>query len=243
MPPLTDALLSMAILLIAAFVQGFFGFGFGIVAMSGLTLTQDLVHASGVVNITGIVLVAWMTFQLRSHILRKLALRILPAIVLGVFLGIAALQHMDRASMVSILGVTIVAIAAWNLVQPNLRSRESAWLDNLVGLLGGLLSGAFNTGGPPLIIHIYRRPENPLVLKATVQSLFLAMGLSRLPLAASRGLLSGSIWAEAALMIPAVVVGVAIGVALAERTHPDRFRRACWIGLGLLGIGLLTIGR
>jgi uncharacterized membrane protein YfcA len=239
MPPLDDALLSLAILLVAALVQGFFGFGFGILAMACLTLTQDLIHASGIVNITAVVVMLWLTFQLRHHILRGLTLRMLAPLLLGVFLGVLALGRFDRDLMVSILGATIVIVALWNLLQPRLRSRESVWLDATMALLGGLLSGALNAGGPPLIIHLYRRPESPEVIKATLQSLMLATAVSRLPIAAAHGLLSGPIWAEAALMIPFVMVGVAAGIALARRIPPERFRRACWVALGLLGIGLL----
>jgi uncharacterized membrane protein YfcA len=238
---LADAVSKLAILLVAALIQGFFGFGFGIVAMSGLTLTHDLVHAAGVVNITGVVGVSWMTFQLRRHILRRLALRMLPPVLVGVLVGVSALRHIDRDLMVSILGASVLVISVWNLARPRLRPSESPWLDGTAALLGGLLGGAFNTGGPPLIIHVYRRPENPEALKATILCLFLAMSLARLPVAAAQGLFDESIWADAALAAPAVLVGTAIGIALARRIPPERFRRACWICLGLLGIGLLVM--
>jgi uncharacterized membrane protein YfcA len=240
MLPLADAIPSLAILLAAALIQGFFGFGFGIVAMSGLTLTQDLVHAAGVVNITGILSISWVAFQLRQHLLRRLALRMLPPMLVGVLVGVTALRHIERDLMVSILGVSVLGISVWNLARPHLRPNESPRLDRAVALLGGLLGGAFNTGGPPIIIHLYRRPENPEALKATILWLFLAISLSRLPMAAAQGLIDESIWADAALAAPAVVAGVVIGVALARRIHPDRFRRACWIALGLLGIVLLV---
>jgi uncharacterized membrane protein YfcA len=242
MPPLADAAFNQAILLMAALVQGFFGFGYGIAAMSGLAFSQDLVHAAGVVNITGVVIMGRTVFRLRRHILRTLVLRILPAALVGVALGVTALRNIQAELMISILGVSIVVVSAWNLVKPRLRSRESPWLDSAVGVLGGLLCGAFNTGGPPLIIHIYRRPEHPEVLKATLQSIFLAMSLSRLPMAAAQGLLTGPIWVEAALMAPGAIVGVVVGTALARRIPPDRFRSACWVALGLLGVSLLLAG-
>jgi hypothetical protein len=185
---------------------------------------------------------AWLTYGLRRHILRGLALRMLAPMLLGVFFGVIALGRVERDLMVSILGATIVIVAVWNLLQPRLRSRESPGLDAVMALLGGLLSGAFNTGGPPLIIHLYRRPESPEVIKATLQSLLLIMIVSRLPLAAAHGLLSARIWAEAALSLPFVLAGVGAGLALARRVSPERFRRACWVALGLLGVGLLIGG-
>jgi uncharacterized membrane protein YfcA len=237
---LADAISSVAILLAAALIQGFFGFGFGIVAMAGLTLTQDLVHAAGVVNITGILSIGWLAFQLRRHVLRRLALRMLPLLLVGVLVGVTALRHVERDLMVSILGVSVLVISVWNLARPHLATSESPRLDGAVALLGGLLGGAFNTGGPPIIIHLYRRPENPEALKATILWLFLAISLSRLPVAAAQGLIDESIWLEAALAAPAVVVGATIGIVLARRIQPDRFRRACWIALGLLGVVLLV---
>jgi uncharacterized membrane protein YfcA len=240
MPPLVDAITGLAILLAASLIQGFFGFGFGIVAMSGLTLTQDLVHAAGVVNITGILSIGWIAFQLRRHVLWRLALRMLPPLLLGVLVGVTALRHLDRQLMISLLGASVLAISLWNLVRPRLAPVESPRLDRTVALLGGLLGGAFNTGGPPIIIHLYRRPEHPEALKATILWLFLAISLSRLPVAAAQGLIDESIWTEAALAAPAVVGGAAAGVVLARRIQPDRFRRACWIALGLLGVVLLV---
>jgi uncharacterized membrane protein YfcA len=240
MLPLADAIPDLAILLAAALLQGFFGFGFGIVAVSGLTLTQDLVHATGVVNITGILLTSWIAFQLRRRLLRRLTLRMLPPALVGVLVGVTALQQIERDLMVSILGGSILVISMWNLARPRLSGSQSPLLDGAMALLGGLLGGAFNTGGPPLIVHLYRRPEDPEALKATLQTLLLAMGLARLPMAAAQGLLDESIWIDAATMAPAAVAGVVLGIALARRIPPERFRRACWVGLGLLGIGLLV---
>jgi uncharacterized membrane protein YfcA len=242
MPPVADTIFNLIILLMAALIQGFFGFGYGIAAMSGLAFTQDLIHAAGVVNITGVLIMGRTVFRLRRHILRTLVLRMLPAALVGVVLGVTALRHMDGDLMISILGLSIVVVSAWNLVKPRLRSWESPWLDRTVAVLGGLLCGAFNTGGPPFIIHIYRRPEDPEVLRATIQSIFLAMGLSRLPISAAQGLLTGPVWLEAAVLAPGAIVGIILGTALARRVPADRFRRACWIALGLLGVALLAAG-
>ena len=148
MPPLDDALLSLAILLVAALVQGFFGFGFGILAMGGLTLSQDLIHASGLVNITAVVVMVWLTFQLRHHILRRLTFRMLAPVLLGVFLGVIALGRVERDLMVSILGATIVARHAGEMIS-----------EITLAMVAGLgLAKVFE------VIHPY--PTQAMVLKA-----------------------------------------------------------------------------
>ncbi|MDX1648839.1 MAG: sulfite exporter TauE/SafE family protein [Myxococcota bacterium] len=233
------AALLVAILAVAAVVQGFLGFGFGIVAMSGLTLSHDLLHAAGVVNLAGILVSSTVLWRLRAHVLWRPALRMLPAIVVGVAVGVTALRALDREVMVRVLGATIVVISGWNLWTPRLRRDESARADVALGLLGGLLAGAFNTGGPPLVAHLYRRPDPPDAVKATIQVLFLSMSTLRAPMAAAQGLLSGAMLRDALLAAVFVVAGILLGIRLAQRLHPDHARRAAWLGLGALGLALL----
>ena len=242
MPEPLALALAAAILGIAAVTQGFFGFGFGIIAMTGLTLSADVVHAAGVVNVTGIALTSSLVLRLRRGVLWPLMARVVPPLLVGVAVGVLALGALDRGVLVRLLGVTVVGIAIWNLVSPRLQQRESRAQDLAAGLLAGLLGGAFNTGGPPLVAHLYRRGEAPESLKATVQALFLTMGASRLPIAASQGLMSGAVWRDALLAVPVVVAGSYAGLALARRLPAERFRRACWVGLGGLGAALLVIG-
>lgn len=242
MPEPQALVVAASILALAALTQGFFGFGFGIIAMTGLTLSHDLVHAAGVVNLTGIALTGSLVWQLRRGVLWPVMRRVAPALLLGVLVGVTALRTLDREILVRALGLTIVAIAAWNLLSPRLRRGESRVQDVATGLLAGLLGGAFNTGGPPLVAHLYRRDEAPESLKATVQALFLTIGASRLPLAAGQGLMTAAVWRDAALALPFVVAGSYAGLALARRVPAERFRRACWIALGSLGVALLATG-
>lgn len=236
---MADALGVALFLFVASLVQGFLGFGFGIVAMTGLTMSHDLLHASGVVNLGGLALTSAALVTLRAHVMWGTALRIVPGILVGVLLGVAALKSLDREIMVRALGATVIAISAWNLLAPSLKMRESALRDGIVGLLGGLLGGAFNTGGPPLIAHLYRRPESPEAIKATIQVLFLTIGAARAPVAASQGLMTGPIWRDSALAIPFILVGLLLGIQLGRRVHADHFRRISWIALGALGLALL----
>jgi uncharacterized membrane protein YfcA len=242
MPEPAGLALAAAILAVAAATQGFFGFGFGIIAMTGLTLSADVVHAAGVVNVTGIALTGSLVLSLRRGVLWPVMARLLPPLLLGVAVGVLALGALDRAVLVRLLGATVVAIAAWNLVSPRLQHTESRAQDLVAGLLAGLLGGAFNTGGPPLVAHLYRRGEAPETLKATVQALFFTIGLSRLPIAASQGLMGASVWRDALLALPLVLAGSYTGLTLARRLPPERFRRAGWIGLGALGVALLVTG-
>ncbi len=239
MPELSDLAATAAIMAIGALSQGFLGFGFAIVAMAGLTLSRDLLHAAGVVNLTGILVAALVLTALRREVLWRPALRMIPGVLVGVVLGVSALGALDRDLMVRTLGVTIVAISLWNLRTPTPQTGEAPIRDGVAGLLGGLLGGAFNTGGPAIVAHLYRRPDSPQAVKATNQLIFLTMGLARLPTATAQGQMTSSIWIEAAIMAPILVTGLLIGIRLGRRVSPAQFRRVSWLALGAMGGALV----
>ena len=239
MPELIDLAAAAAILTAGALIQGFLGFGFAIVAMAGLTLSRDLLHAAGVVNLTGILVAASVLTALRREVLWRPALRMIPGVLVGVVLGVSALGALDRDFMVRTLGVTIIAISLWNLRTPPPQRGEAPIWDGVTGLLGGLLGGAFNTGGPAIVAHLYRRPDPPPAIKATNQLIFLTMGLARLPTATAQGQMTSSIWIEATIIAPLLVAGLLIGIWLGRRVSPAQFRRVSWLALGAMGGALV----
>lgn len=239
MPELANLAADAAILATGALIQGFLGFGFAIVAMAGLTLSRDLLYAAGVVNLTGILVAGSVLTALRREVLWHPARRMIPGVLVGVVLGVSALGALDRDFMVRALGVTIIGISLWNLRTPNLQTGEAPIWDGVTGLLGGLLGGAFNTGGPAIVAHLYRRPDPPQAIKATNQLIFFTMGLARLPTAAAQGQMSSSIWIEAAILAPILVAGLLIGIRLGRRVSAQHFRRVSWLALGAMGGALV----
>ncbi|MGH0033473.1 MAG: TSUP family transporter [Myxococcota bacterium] len=240
--PLPDALWFPAILFAASLAQGFFGFGFGIIAMSALGFGADIVSAAALVNASGLALTAWMVLDLRAHVLWRVYARIAPFLLVGVLCGVTALSRLDGSLMIRVLAVFVIGISLWNVASPHLRVPESRWLDGAVGLLGGLFGGAFNTGGPPIVVYVYGRAEPPDALKATIQVLFVSISLFRLPIAAAQGHLDAEVLGRVVVGVPAVALGAWLGLRLARRVEPQRFRRACWLGLTGLGVALLVVG-
>jgi len=240
-PDAPSYLVYAALMFAAAGTQGFLGFGYGIIVMAWLTLTNDLVHATAVVNLSSLLLVAAVVGRDYRHILWLQLRRIVPAMFVGIAVGLVALGSIERALMVRTLGVVIIAIAAWNLWGPPLRRhRESLPRDMAFGLASGVLSGAFNTGGPPLVIHLYRRPEPPVQLVVTLQAIFVCSGVVRALMATSQGLIGRAAVYDTLWAAPWVVLGALAGRRLGARTDPLRFRRIAWLALGALGVALLA---
>jgi uncharacterized membrane protein YfcA len=208
--------------------------------MGGLAVTVGVVEASGVVNLTGAIQVSWMAWALRQHIRWRYMLRLVPGIVCGLALGLSALKGLDPTHLIRALGVTIVAIALWNLRPLRTHGTGSPAWDFAVGFSSGAIGGAFNTGGPPIVAYLYRRPDPPEALKATVQITFVFFTFTRMAAATAVGLNDGEIVRLAALGTPFVVAGAMTGLALGRRVSAERFRTASWVGLSLLGAWLVV---
>jgi hypothetical protein len=235
------AWLDAAIVLFASFLAGLFGFGFGITATAGLSLTMPLVHAANVVNLASPFVTASLFWQLRAHVAWRSVRRIAPWLALGVVVGVFALARFDGSLLVRVLGAFVIAVSLWNLSARSLHVPESPLGDAVAGGLSGLFGGAFNSGGPPLIAYVYGRPGSPDQLKATLQALFLVSTFARMAIASGQGLMQASVLAEAALATPFAVAGQYFGHALSSRLSGERFRRLAWAGL--LGLGVVLLGR
>jgi uncharacterized membrane protein YfcA len=222
--------------------QGYLGFGFGILAMGSLTLTGDLLNAAGLVNLTACVLTSCQTLILRRSVQWSRVVRSLPWTVVGLAFGLVTLDSLSRDVLVRLLGCTIVLVALWNLRGRPIRGSPSSSADVWSGLAGGVLGGAFNIPGPPLIAHVYRLPYPPDALKGTIQALFVLICFVRLGGAMWRDQITAEmgLWALAGL--PFALAGLTVGLVASRRFSGEHFRRTSWSAFALLGIYLTVVG-
>ena len=230
--------LELAILFLAAAAQGFLGFGFGIIAMGGLSLLQELQHSSALVNVTALVTTGGLALTLRRHADWRLVLRLAPGAAAGIAAGVYLLGALDARPLKLAMGVTIALISAWNLSTLRPGGQAAAWYDAPVSFVSGVFTGLFNMGGPPLIAHIYRRDEPPDMLRGTIQAVLLMSVIFRLLSASVGGMITGSVLHDAATGVVAAVAGATAGLLIGRRVSAERFRRASWTSLGLLGVGI-----
>jgi uncharacterized membrane protein YfcA len=110
------------------------------------------------------------------------------------------------------------------------------------GLASGVLAGLFGTGGPPLILHFRLRGMEKQAFRAALLAVFLVTGLVRFPVYIATGLVRLSTLWSALLVMPACLMGLALGQRLHVGVSQAAFRRATAVALGLLGLLLLARG-
>jgi uncharacterized membrane protein YfcA len=106
-------------------------------------------------------------------------------------------------------------------------------------VVAGLLGGAFNFSGPPVILYAASRPWTKEETHATLQLYFLASNVVIVTGQALSGLTTAPIVLAAAAALPALAAGAVAGWALHRRVGEERFRRLVQLALVAAGVTLL----
>jgi len=241
----------LALLIVAAFLGGFTqgvaGFGFGLVTMAVMPLVLDVREAVPLVSLMGLAVGSLVLARWHRHFSWRLALPILVGGVVGVPLGVAFLANVDERPLTGVLGAVLVAYSIWSLVRErgssapaDLEPRRVApgW-GVLAGALGGVIGGAFNTGGPPLVLYASACRWRQGTFIGVLQGSFLAMTCLQFVLLVKDGLVTVETLAFGSFGIPALALGTFVGGRLSSRLDPRVFRNVVYVLLLVLGTRFL----
>lgn len=223
----------------AMFIQGATGFGSALVTMPFLIQFLGLQVATPLFALVGQSAVIVMLLRYREHWHLRSIWRILAASLAAIPLSIMLAESVDSHLAMVILGLIMIAYALYGLFGPHIPYIKDERWGFVFGFANGLLHGAYNTGGPPLVIYGNARRWNPGEFKGNLQSIFFINGL----LVVATHWLKGNVTPEVlhyyAVMMPGVLVGLFLGFRLDSYIQPETFRRAVLILLIILGVSLV----
>lgn len=228
--------LTTAVIALAGFVQGLTGFGFGMTAMALLPLALSLTEAQAVVTLTSTAACLLMAaVMLRDVPWSRLWLLALGTMA-GVPLGFSLLESLPRTAVTRALGLTLCLMVAFELlVVRRSEFRWPRWLEPLVGVVSGILTGAFNVGGPPLVAYIYSQPWSKEQHVAGLTAIFLGGGLVRVTLLLMHKELPPEAWTSAAWGVPPMLAALLCGNRLLDRIPQRQLRLGVFTVLLILG--------
>jgi uncharacterized protein len=232
-------LLIATVLAFAVFTQTLAGFGGGLVAMAFLPALMGLPLASPLMallaSVAELAIIARYRQAFRFGAVWPLAL----ASAAGVPLGLWLLRGLDEAVLLRLLGVVLSGYALYALLKLRLpRLRHAAW-SYVFGFAAGLLGGAYNTAGPPVVIFGHCRSWPPDEFKSNLQGFFL---FNSVLVIAGHGLahnFTPAVWQQFLLGLPAIALGLAVGMALERRVDAKRFGQIVLWLLLLMGLRLV----
>ena len=239
----TGIILAVAL---AALIQGYAGFGFGIVSMASLALLRvPLVSGAAVVSVVATVMVAALArlSWKDGKVLWRQVLLILAGTSAGVPLGyLFLLKFGDQPVGRFALGIVLVCFCFALLSAQQATVRLPPWLGLPIGGTSGFIGGAFVSGGPPLVLYLYAQAEDPRTMKPTIQVIFLVTCVLRLAAAGVSGVLSRpGVLTTSAVSVPLALAFLATGHFLSRRVSSTRFARTVQVLIGVVGVLLIVL--
>ncbi|MCS6845010.1 MAG: sulfite exporter TauE/SafE family protein [Caldilineales bacterium] len=240
----TPLLLAALAIFISVFTQSTVGFGTAMVGMPLLVSIVGIRVAAPLVALIGLTTEVLLLFILRGHLEVRSIARLVAAAAVGVPLGIWGVRHLSEALVVGLLGVVLVAYALYNLVGLQVPPLAAAKWAYVFGFASGVLGGAYNTSGPPVVIYGTGRRWSPDEFRANLQGFFLVIDAMVVAGHAAAGNLTGEVWQVYLVGLGALAAGMALGLAVGRRIAPETFRKLVLVTLALLGLRLLwaTLG-
>lgn len=241
---LNEILIALAVVAFAGAVHGTFGLGFPMVATPVLALLADVQTAILLTLAPNIAVNLWSMLRggnLGASIGRFWYVAVW--MLAGSAIGTLILVALDPNPFRIVLALVILLY----LMGDRLKQVDWSWIPRYprasgsgAGLIGGLLGGTVNVGGPALMIYFLEVRVSPLVL---VQALNLAFLLGKSTQAVTFGVLGVLTPSLLLLSLPLGVlalVGLRSGMWLRDRFSPDAYRG--WLrGLLWLLAGLLVV--
>ena len=238
----TTIIATGAVVFLASAVQGVSGFGFALVALAILPVFLEMKFAVPLVGVFGWFTSMALGWQLRHDMKAARVLPLLVGGVVGAPIGATFLKEVDAAAAIGALGALLLAYTTWALLGRAPAPREfPRSVATGVGVVAGVLSGAFGTSGPPLVAYTTLTPWSRDQIKATLQAFFVFAGGLTISLYIYMGLLTSDMVQLNLLLTPALLLGVFAGARLARHVDQAAFRRLLLASLWL--VGAIYVGR
>jgi hypothetical protein len=234
-----EVFLLISVVFVAVLTQSISGFGVALVAMAFLPGLLGIQMAVPLVALVALTLEAVLLVRYRLSLNVRAVWPMILASFIGIPIGVWGLQGLDEDLILTVLGIVIAGYALYALFQFRLPDlRHPLWACG-AGFLAGVLGGAYNTSGPPVIVYGDCRRWKPVEFKANLQGFFLLSDLFVVLNHALSDNLSAAVWVNYLWCLPAIAAGIILGLQLDRRVNPAAFRKVVLVLLVLLGVRLV----
>ena len=236
-----QVVLVLLIIFATSVVQSVAGFGSALLAVPLMVVVIDLQSAVIISSFVGTLSNLLQSWQLRRNIDATMTKRFLLSTVIGAPAGLLLFIYANQSALKIVLGISIL-FGVFVLSRGLELQHISSWLDWLMGVLSGVLLMATSTNGPPLVFVLQARKIDPARFRATLNMVFLVSGAFGLVMFGFAGEIVRSDVNMAAVSVPAMIIGVSLGVVIRKYVQQELFKKLVLILLTIGGLSSLFGG-
>jgi uncharacterized membrane protein YfcA len=234
---MTITLTVLVIVFLGVLTQTVSGFGLGLVAMPLLTTAIGLDSARPLVALISVASQVIMLVKLRKSLtmgaVSVMAITGLIGIPIGSYLAEA--PWLSENTLLTALALIVIIYSLYSLFAPTLPElKNDRWL-SAFGFTSGILTGAYNVGGPPVVIYGNARRWTPEQMRSNLQGISLFKTFVLVIDHALRGNFTRLVLTDFTRSFPVMLLAMVVGFFLASRIDVIRFRQLVLILLLIIG--------
>ncbi len=231
-------LLICCVVVFAAVLRAFTGFGFALAAVPSFSLLMTP-SQSVVLSIMLTLAVSLLTLKtFWGQIPIKSILPLTSFSFLGTILGAYFLGMLSTESFQLWIGLSVLAACALLTFYRPQHSEPRAGFARVVGLASGLMNGLFAIPGPPVVIYAVATQPSPEKTRALLMTFFLFSAGSGLISYSAAGYVNvSSLWLFV-FTFPAMYLGDKLGYRLFQHFGTRFYRRVALVVLFVVGVAI-----
>jgi uncharacterized membrane protein YfcA len=226
----TSALiLLIAAAFVASLARGFSGFGGALIFVPLASAAVGPQMAAPILLvIDGIAQLALLKNAWREANRREVGIMAAGALV-GIPLGAGILADVDATTLRWAIAVLIVAMLALLISGWRYHGRPSTSTTVGVGFAAGILSGAVQAAGPPVVAYWLGGSSSVLTVRANIILFFFCTSVVASVSYLVTGLLGPGVLLLSALTVPGYALGMFLGTRMFGLASDAMFRRVCFM--------------
>jgi len=231
---------TVAVILLAAVVRGYSGFGFSAIVVTGLTLALPPAEVVPIALLLEIAASLGMLRYVRTEISWHLVRWLLLGAALGMPAGFLLLGAVPADAMRVVISLLVLALSLLIWCGFRLRGASGGGGTFATGVVSGVANGSAAIGGLPVVVFLLSTATGAAMTRATLIFYFMVGDIYGTAVAATHGLVVGETLARAGVLLLPLYLGVALGNRRFLKSPPETFRRLALLLLMALSVlGLL----
>lgn len=190
-------------------------------------------------TLNGTLLASLMLIKNHKHVLWKQALPLVLSSFLGIPFGIYLLKNGNPKIIEIALGIVIITVAIYNLFFSRQHHQLHKNLLYVFGFTAGILGGAFNTSGPPIVIFGTLNSWTQTQFIGTLQGYFFPLDIYTLISQTIAGILTLKVLHYFLYCIPFSLLALLLGNKIRSKIPAGKFNQYVFMMLLVVGSVLL----
>jgi uncharacterized membrane protein YfcA len=239
-PSLVTLAIALPTLAIAYIIFGIAGFGTALIAAPVLAQTLPVSAIVPLLALLDCLAAIVNGVKLSDKIARREMMWLVPLMIAGSLVGAWLLLVIPPKPMMLALGIFVVGYALYALFTPSARVGLKQVFVVPFGLIGGIFSAMFGSGGFIYAMYLSRRLEDKDAMRATQSALIALSTFTRVVIFALAGVYADfKLLALALLLVPAMLIGLYVGHHITLRMTREQFLRVLNFVLIATGTALI----